>query len=484
MVRRPRVCPTRPSRPTWRSLASRCGGRGRGRSPGSGPGPPQPAVPRAAAGRRRRGRRPRRPARRCAVAPGGRRPGRRRPRPWWPSCVARPGLAPGAAGLIVAGAGCGDPDAVLALADALGWPVLADPRSGLRGPGRPGWWRRPTASCGRRGSPPATGPTSCWPGGAVGVQGGDHASWPARRRVVVDPVRRWPDPERSADRLVRCRPDRCCAGRCRGGRPPAVGRRPGPADARLVGGWRRAERAAPPGRRRDDLGSAGAGGWTEPALAHRLVGRAARPVAAWWCRRRCRCATSRRSAHPRAGPPRVLANRGANGIDGVVSTALGVALAGGPDGGPGRATWPSCTTCRRWSARRPSGRPLTVVVADNGGGGIFSFLPQAAGSTPARFERLFGTPQAADVGRGGRRASAGRSTRSVAVRTRRPGRRRSGGRAGPGRPDRRAWSACPTGRPTWPPTTGSTPPSWPPSTAERRSARPRGASIRLATLAP
>ena len=40
-------------------------------------------------------------------------------------------------------------------------------------------------------------------------------------------------------------------------------------------------------------------------------------------------------------------------------------------------TWPSCTTPAPWSGRPPSGRTLTVVVADNGGGGIFSFLPQA-----------------------------------------------------------------------------------------------------------
>jgi 2-succinyl-5-enolpyruvyl-6-hydroxy-3-cyclohexene-1-carboxylate synthase len=35
-------------------------------------------------------------------------------------------------------------------------------------------------------------------------------------------------------------------------------------------------------------------------------------------------------------------------------------------------------------------------VADNGGGGIFSFLPQAGSLDPDRFERLFGTPQSAD----------------------------------------------------------------------------------------
>ena len=36
------------------------------------------------------------------------------------------------------------------------------------------------------------------------------------------------------------------------------------------------------------------------------------------------------------------------------------------------------------------------MVADNGGGGIFSFLPQASRLAGDRFERLFGTPQGAD----------------------------------------------------------------------------------------
>jgi 2-succinyl-5-enolpyruvyl-6-hydroxy-3-cyclohexene-1-carboxylate synthase len=42
--------------------------------------------------------------------------------------------------------------------------------------------------------------------------------------------------------------------------------------------------------------------------------------------------------------------------------------------------------------------PCTLVVLDNGGGGIFSFLPQAAALDPRRFELLFGTPPTSDVG--------------------------------------------------------------------------------------
>ncbi len=90
------------------------------------------------------------------------------------------------------------------------------------------------------------------------------------------------------------------------------------------------------------------------------------------------------------------ANRGANGIDGVVSTALGVALRGQPtvalvgdvaflhDGGALTAlAFRDCD--------------LRVVVVDNDGGGIFSFLPQADALERERFEQLFGTPHGTDI---------------------------------------------------------------------------------------
>src|SRR6202453_4169700 len=102
-------------------------------------------------------------------------------------------------------------------------------------------------------------------------------------------------------------------------------------------------------------------------------------------------------AAPGADGPRVLANRGANGIDGVVSTALGVALASGR---PTVAVVGDLAFLHDVSALvtvAGFSASLTVVVADNAGGGIFNFLPPATALDPGTFETLFATPQAAGV---------------------------------------------------------------------------------------
>ena len=92
-------------------------------------------------------------------------------------------------------------------------------------------------------------------------------------------------------------------------------------------------------------------------------------------------------------PPRVLANRGANGIDGVVSTALGVAAGESGAGARTVALLGDLAFLHDVSGlvNLPE-LPCTFVVVDNGGGGIFSFLPQAGSLTTGTFERLFGTP--------------------------------------------------------------------------------------------
>jgi 2-succinyl-5-enolpyruvyl-6-hydroxy-3-cyclohexene-1-carboxylate synthase len=94
---------------------------------------------------------------------------------------------------------------------------------------------------------------------------------------------------------------------------------------------------------------------------------------------------------------RVFSNRGANGIDGTIATACGLAL------GSGRPTWAllgdlattyDASSLELVAAAR---QPLRLVVADNGGGRIFEFLPQAGAVEPGRYERLFLTPSRVDL---------------------------------------------------------------------------------------
>ena len=93
---------------------------------------------------------------------------------------------------------------------------------------------------------------------------------------------------------------------------------------------------------------------------------------------------------------RFLCNRGANGIDGVVSSALGAAAVGDQDGPLvlviGDLSFYHDLNGLLAAKRYPI--DATIVLLNNDGGGIFSFLPQAA--NPARFEELFGTPTGLD----------------------------------------------------------------------------------------
>jgi 2-succinyl-5-enolpyruvyl-6-hydroxy-3-cyclohexene-1-carboxylate synthase len=122
----------------------------------------------------------------------------------------------------------------------------------------------------------------------------------------------------------------------------------------------------------------------------------------------------------RPDPPRVLCNRGANGIDGTVSAAFGVAaeVATGPR--PGQrdraATGPAPLADRSPTgpvalligdvalahdlggllAAGRLGLKLTIVLIDNGGGGIFDFLPVSS-ATSARAPEAPGAPGAEDI---------------------------------------------------------------------------------------
>jgi 2-succinyl-5-enolpyruvyl-6-hydroxy-3-cyclohexene-1-carboxylate synthase len=93
---------------------------------------------------------------------------------------------------------------------------------------------------------------------------------------------------------------------------------------------------------------------------------------------------------------RIMGNRGASGIDGVVSSALGASAGAGPNE-------PTVLVLGDLSffhdlngllAARLYQLDLIIVLINNDGGGIFSFLPQAA--YPEHFEQLYGTPTGLD----------------------------------------------------------------------------------------
>jgi 2-succinyl-5-enolpyruvyl-6-hydroxy-3-cyclohexene-1-carboxylate synthase len=95
-------------------------------------------------------------------------------------------------------------------------------------------------------------------------------------------------------------------------------------------------------------------------------------------------------------PVYCLGNRGANGIDGMISSAFGASAAG-------RSEEPAVLVIGDLSffhdlngllAARLHKLHLTIILVNNDGGGIFSFLPQAA--YPEHFEQLFGTPTGLD----------------------------------------------------------------------------------------
>ncbi|HKP91016.1 MAG TPA: 2-succinyl-5-enolpyruvyl-6-hydroxy-3-cyclohexene-1-carboxylic-acid synthase [Thermoleophilaceae bacterium] len=290
--------------------------------------------------------------------------------------------------------------AVAQLAEWLGWPVLADATSGLRR-------GREAVECGaiahydvllrserfaaaqrpdlvvRVGATPTSKPLRAW--------------LEPLHQVVVDPHARWDEPTRSAEVVVRADPARLCAA--------AVGallrNERGPErDSGWLRAWCDADAQVPGAL-------AAVEEPFEPAL-WTSVADAAPPRSTLWV------ASSMpirdvEALLPRSGKPlTILANRGANGIDGTVAAAAGAALAR-----PESRTYvllgdlALVHDAGGLLAARRLGAELTVVCANNGGGGIFDFLPVAGAADPEAYERHIATP--ADVDLAALAAAAGMS---------------------------------------------------------------------------
>ena len=283
-------------------------------------------------------------------------------------------------GVVICGDGDYDAAPLVELAEGAGWPVLAEPSSGARhGPnalsayqyllGTPEFAavRRPDVIV-SAGRPGLSRPQMAFLGGSAG-----------RHVVIAQGPGRWADPQRSATDVA--------AGIRLSGTPAGT---VSPTTAWLDG-WRRADDAA---RRAVDAILDEEETLTEPRLARDLV-RGLPEDALLWIGSSLPIRDIDCHGVPRADL-RILASRGASGIDGTVSAAIGAALAYGSPAfalvgdlaflhdAPGLAL----------GADEP--RPdLCLIVVNNDGGGIFSTLEQAAFT--GSFERLFGTPHGAGL---------------------------------------------------------------------------------------
>jgi 2-succinyl-5-enolpyruvyl-6-hydroxy-3-cyclohexene-1-carboxylate synthase len=286
-----------------------------------------------------------------------------------------------ARGIIVAGRGIDDPRAVAALARHMGWPVLADPRSGCRGLDEAissfdAILRSDAFAAAHRpdvvvhlGEPPASKVLSEWLRDTHGVQ------------VRVSTVMRSIDPSHVVSHRFRCTVSAFCA--------QLIGAHVGGGGSDWSARWHRAQQQvtdawATEFGSRPEL--------TEPDVARAVsmfdglaVVASSMPIRdiEWFG------STGQRA--------RVLCNRGANGIDGTVATAIGAAMATGEPVVVLLGDVALLHDQSALSALAQRSVDVRIIVIDNDGGGIFSFLPQAALLAPDRFEQLFGTPHGTDL---------------------------------------------------------------------------------------
>jgi 2-succinyl-5-enolpyruvyl-6-hydroxy-3-cyclohexene-1-carboxylate synthase len=278
-------------------------------------------------------------------------------------------------GVVVCGDG-GHDAALVELAEQAGWPVLAEPSSGARrGPNALPAYQyllaTPEFVAGHR-------PDVLVSAGRPGLSRAQMAflSGPTGRHIVIGQgPGRWADPQRAATDV---------ASAVRLSAPPTR-------TTAWLAEWRRADDAA---RRAVDRVLDEDDYLTEPRLARDLI--LGLPEGALlWAGSSMPVRDLDCHGAPRADL-RILASRGASGIDGTVSAAIGAALTyAGPafalvgdlallHDAPGLALGPG--------EPRPD---LCLIVVNNDGGGIFSTLEQAA--FPDSFDRLFGTPHGADL---------------------------------------------------------------------------------------
>ena len=272
------------------------------------------------------------------------------------------------------------------LAAECGWPLLAEPTSGVRCGDhdrshvvahydvllRAGDFaaRHAPGLVLRAGDMPTSKPLRQWVGAAP--------------QVVLDPHAAWHEPTRRAELLLHA-----AAGPALDALAAAIEMRSAERDPAWIASWREADAKVP-------AALAAAPDRFEPKVLAALEGELPDGAIVW-------LSSSMPVRDVEACFPqspkrlRFLANRGANGIDGVVSSAAGAALA------TGRPAWLLTGELALLHdlggllAARRAGADLHVVCLNNGGGAIFDFLPVAEHADPDLYERHIATPAGVDL---------------------------------------------------------------------------------------
>jgi len=289
------------------------------------------------------------------------------------------------AGVIIAGRQL-DPELrepLAHLARASGFPILAEPTSQLRcGPHdrsyvvstydlllRDEHFARSVVPdlVLRFGEMPTSKPLRAW----LSSSGADQ--------IVIDPYGGWNEPTNRAAAILRADPTELAAGWA-----TRLEKEERPAPQR----WLDAERAA-----REALDSALAGDEiSEPAL-HAALGHAHSDGDLVYTASSMPIRDQETFLPASDADVTFLCNRGANGIDGLVSSGIGAAHASGRPTTIVTGDLGLLHDIGGLAALRDISPPVRIVVIDNDGGGIFGFLPQSNALGAEEFEALLGTPR-------------------------------------------------------------------------------------------
>jgi 2-succinyl-5-enolpyruvyl-6-hydroxy-3-cyclohexene-1-carboxylate synthase len=210
--------------------------------------------------------------------------------------------------------------------------------------------------------------------------------------VVVDPYGGWDEPSNRASAVLRADPTELASGWA-----ARLEKEPRPAPA----AWIAAEAAAQTALddELDDTGRdarSGEAAISEPAL-HRSLGAAHADGDLIYTASSMPIRDQEAFLDAGDADLRFLCNRGANGIDGLISSGIGAAQASGRPTTILTGDLGLLHDVGGLAALRDVSTPVRIVVIDNGGGGIFHFLPQENVLDGDEFEALLGTPRGVDT---------------------------------------------------------------------------------------